>query len=51
VRFDQTAQSRTGATACRSSPTNAIYAVEWQVAHSDSDFDIWIDNTELVGCE
>jgi endoglucanase len=30
---------------------NSIFAVEWQWNTPDSEFDLWVDNVELVGCD
>ena len=51
VRFDETTQQPNWGDHVSELATNAIYAVEWQVTGADSDFDVWVDNIELVGCE
>ena len=30
---------------------DAIFAIQWQYSTPDTDYDIWFDNIELVGCE
>ncbi len=30
--------------------TDSVFAVEWQWSKPDSEFDVWVDNVELVGC-
>jgi hypothetical protein len=30
--------------------SNAVYGLQWQVKHPNQEFDIWIDQVELVGC-
>jgi hypothetical protein len=51
VLFNQMGQEPAWGDRAQELSTNAIFAVEWQWSTPGSEFDIWVDNVELVGCE
>jgi endoglucanase len=51
VLFNQVGQEANWGDRAQELSTNAIFAVEWQWSTPGSEFDIWVDNVELVGCE
>ena len=51
IPFDRMAQQPNWGDRAPEVSKNALFAVQWQFSTPGADYDIWVDDIELVGCE